>query len=598
MKKQYDKNLIYTVVGLIGSSVILTLSSAFLDTFNMPKFLVLLIGTIFLFPFYLTIRDKKSKQLKLNKFPILLLLFFLTTNFVSLLINGFTYDSIFGSYGRQMGFISLACLIVVASIIITSEDQNYEILLNFLLWSLSISNLYGLFQYLGFDFFAYEKLYDGISSTFGNPNFAGAGAAIAFLLSVRNLFEINSVGKKITNAILLILALTNMFASNARQSFISAAIGLAVLAIYWVKKQSKIIKIVFSAFSVSSFVLIVLSLFQIGPLATILYKSSISERGDFFRAALRMIEQNPIFGVGIDQFGLVYRLYRDINQIQRTGINATSDSAHNSLLQTTATSGLISGLLLATIYISVVFLFIRKRNFNLADFSLLSVWVAISSQNFISVDHPSLTIWWWILSALLLKTHVSNPQLNPKRDITIQDRQILASGFGFISVIFSLILVVPIVSSQQMLFKGFTMGINIQDLNSIEYKKSFFEKSYNKSFGNYQVYRLAANSFFQDGDYETTIIMSKRALEIQPGDYPSSWFLAESYKLTNNPLASKAWLNTIKLDPLNFRNRFEFANSIKDKNPKLSLSELRKAKSLYPDSQTQIQIKELLAQLT
>jgi O-antigen ligase len=598
MKDKSNQNLVYKVIGIIGSLVVLTFSGSFLDAFNMPKFLVLVVGTIFLVSFYLTFNNVNTIRWEPNKFPLLLLLSFMTTNIISIFINGFTYDSVFGAYGRQMGIISLVCLITIASIILISQDSNYEQFLNFLLWSLSISNLYGLFQFLNTDFLQYEELYDGINSTFGNPNFAGAGAAIALLLSIKKLLEKNSVSKKVVYLILSLLAFINMYASNARQSFISAFIGITILGIFWARKQSKTIIICYSGFSIGALAFIVLALFQIGPLTTYLYKTSISERGDFYRAALRMIRENPLFGVGIDQFGLVYRRFRDLDQVQRTGINATSDSAHNSLLQTTATSGVVSGLLLAVIYFSVVYLFIKKRNFELKDFSLLSVWVALSSQNLISVDHPSLTIWWWILSALLLKKHSARMKLEAKSVVNIKERQILAIGVGFVSVLVSTIFVLPIMKSQQLLFKGFTLGINKQDVNSINYKRSIFEKSFSDSFGNYQIFRLAANSFFQDGEYKSAIIMSKKALKIQPLDYPSSWFQAESYKLTNNPLAAQAWLRTTKLDPLNFRNRYEFANAIKDSDPELALLELKKAKALYPDSQTKIQINELIAQLS
>ena len=83
---------------------------------------------------------------------------------------------------------------------------------------------------------------------------------------------------------------------------------------------------------------------QIGPLAQYLYKDSVSVRGFYWRAGMKMFWENPLFGVGLDRYGAYFKEFREVNYPLRYGYEITSSNAHNTLIQIFATGGVMVGI--------------------------------------------------------------------------------------------------------------------------------------------------------------------------------------------------------------------------------------------------------------
>ena len=86
---------------------------------------------------------------------------------------------------------------------------------------------------------------------------------------------------------------------------------------------------------------------QVGPLERFLYKDSVSVRGYYWRAGIEMFNDNPLFGVGLDNYGSFFKEYREVGYPLKYGYSLTSTNAHNVFIQHFATGGIFVG----TIYL-------------------------------------------------------------------------------------------------------------------------------------------------------------------------------------------------------------------------------------------------------
>jgi O-antigen ligase len=78
-----------------------------------------------------------------------------------------------------------------------------------------------------------------------------------------------------------------------------------------------------------------------GPLAAILYKESVSIRGYYWKAALKMFFAHPFTGVGVDNYGDYFKQFRAPEYSNTYGFSIGSTSAHNVVLQFFATGGIL-----------------------------------------------------------------------------------------------------------------------------------------------------------------------------------------------------------------------------------------------------------------
>jgi hypothetical protein len=137
-----------------------------------------------------------------------------------------------------------------------------------------------------------------------------------------------------------------------------------------------------------------------------MYQESVSYRGDYWRAGIRMFNENWIYGVGLDSYGDFYRMYRDTTSANRRGLDMVSNSAHNLFIDLAATGGvvLLIGYLaiLGLVSLSIFGVFRSGSKLTLEYKVLITLWLAFNLQTLISINVPALAIWGWIFSGLIL----------------------------------------------------------------------------------------------------------------------------------------------------------------------------------------------------
>ena len=143
-----------------------------------------------------------------------------------------------------------------------------------------------------------------------------------------------------------------------------------------------------------------------GPLASLLYKDSVTYRGDYWRAGWKMTVENPIFGVGLDSYGDWYRRSRTIEATLRRGPDVTSNAAHNVFLDISSYGGfplvLVYIALMVLVAVSAIKVIGRSRGFNAGFVGLVAGWVAFQAQSIISINQIGLALWGWVLSGLII----------------------------------------------------------------------------------------------------------------------------------------------------------------------------------------------------
>jgi tetratricopeptide (TPR) repeat protein len=198
-----------------------------------------------------------------------------------------------------------------------------------------------------------------------------------------------------------------MLESNVRQSLILFIFGIAVLVYSELAQKSKPISLVWGALVSLGGLLALLGTLQIGPLTKLLFKESITYRGDYWRAAWRMFRDNPVFGVGLGNYGDYFNRYRDAAQVARRGPAVGSDVAHSIPLDFLAMGGFTLGIAyLALIFYSVYLVISKIRSFDGVNkqqgyiiFSLLGAYLL---QSLISIDQIGLAVWGWIFIGVAL----------------------------------------------------------------------------------------------------------------------------------------------------------------------------------------------------
>jgi hypothetical protein len=236
-----------------------------------------------------------------------------------------------------------------------------------------------------------------------------------------------------------------MAISHSIQGIILVIFGFFSITFILLNRKSSKLRTLFYFFSCASFILFILGFLQKGPFSTVLYQRSISIRGDYWRAGIRMIRENPVLGVGLDSYGDYYRMYRDSQAISRNGLESFSNSAHNIYIDLFATGGfslfacycLLNILVIRIIMIGILVYKCRANQLN----TLSSIWIAFQIQNFVSINNSALAIWGWIAGGFILGySHDSNSNINSKRSTRSNSRELLRASLVLLCVSPSIIL--------------------------------------------------------------------------------------------------------------------------------------------------------------
>jgi O-antigen ligase len=434
----------------LGAAVVtLYFNSKIQDPFNSPKMWLLLAISSWLLGYLVFDFRNLIKSLNLKLFSIFVFLF-IGTGLFAAINTDVPYIAYLGEIQRRNGFLSYLALTIIA---ITSAfyiriDSVKRINYVAFFTGLALA-VYGLMQISGVDFVKWNNPYNAIISTVGNPNFAGA--IMAMMAAIIFGPVLNKGFNKIFRVLSLILVLTLLFTiylSDARQGLISIAIGVGFYTLIWVYQQNQKLGHVFAGLGGVIGIFSILGMLQVGPLTSILYKGSVSVRGYYWRAGIKMFTENPLTGVGLDRYGAYFKEYREVKYPLTYGFNITSSNAHDLPIQLFATGGIFFGLsyLLLTFFIlfrGIIAIKSSQGMNQLLITSIFSAWLAYQAQSIISIDNIGISVWGWLLGGavvgLSIKTDPSTETTNLKKKqmgTTSLIQPLVSMGFLIVAIIF------------------------------------------------------------------------------------------------------------------------------------------------------------------
>ena len=192
----------------------------------------------------------------------------------------------------------------------------------------------------------------------------------------------------------------------SQQGFLVLAVGIGVIIGLYLLQFNRNAGIAYGLLSVIGFFAVLFGTLNKGPLSSILYKESVTYRGDYWRAGWKMTVDHPIFGVGMDSYGDWYRRARTLDATLRRGPDVSSNAAHNVFLDISSYGGfpllIIYVGLMVLVVISAIKILKRSKGFDPAFAGIVGAWVAFQAQSIISINQIGLAIWGWVISGLII----------------------------------------------------------------------------------------------------------------------------------------------------------------------------------------------------
>jgi O-antigen ligase len=313
----------------------------------------------------------------------------------------------FGVNGRNTGFLTYLgfSFILVGSAIASGADFLKRLIP--VVYVVGVASLaYGVIQAVGADPITWVNPFSPVFGFLGNPNFQSSllgilGAMVFAQLFVKGL----KLQFKGLIGLYLLVTLYVIKETASQQGFLVLVLGIGVVVGLYVIQMSKKLGVAYGVLSVIGFFVVLFGTLNKGPLA-LLYKESVTFRGDYWSAGWKITVDYPIFGVGLDGYGDWYRRGRTLAATVRRGPDVTSNAAHNVFLDFSSSGGIllvaIYAALMVVVVISAIKVLRRSTGFNPAFASLVAGWVAFQAQSIISINQIGLALWGWVFSGLII----------------------------------------------------------------------------------------------------------------------------------------------------------------------------------------------------
>ncbi len=394
---------------LFGSAITtLYFNSKIQDPFNSPKLWIIMIMASWTTGHLLTKARTRTLQPK-SRISFILTMLFTLSLLLSMLNTEQLYVGLFGENMRRNGFLAYLSLAIIFLATVIYFNSKYINRLNSIAIFVGlVLSIYGLMQVSGKDFVQWNNPYNAIISTVGNPNFAAAIMAVIAVLNFGAFLSIkNKRALKLLHLVTVILLSIAIVLSNARQGIISLALGIGIIVLVFVHQKNRIAGFTLGFFSIVLATFAILGMLQVGPLTQYLYKASVTLRGYYWDAGIRMFIENPLFGVGLDSYGTYFKEYRKPGYSLNYGWDITSTNAHNTPIQLFATGGVFVGLsylglIVYTMYRAFSGLKKFYGNQRLIFSTFFAAWLAFQAQSIVSIDNIGISIWGWLLSAIVI----------------------------------------------------------------------------------------------------------------------------------------------------------------------------------------------------
>ena len=292
----------------IGLTAVLTTAFFYtpaLDPFNLPKAVfVVAIGFGALLGLFPALSGFDRRRW-IAAIPIFLFLVVMTLSAIAGTDN--TRRLLFGAYSRATGLLPYIGLTLIAvALLFAFNAKSYTAIYSSLGIVAGIETIYGLLQLANSDPIKWVNGYNRIIGTVGNPNFMSAvlgftAVAMVGVAASANTPRYLRVIAFVVAPIVLFLGLK----SDSVQGPIITLFGVAIVLVgFLYRKTGKSIWTYgFSALFAGVLILVLAGVAKIGPFADRLYQYTLGVRSQYWRAAIKMMGNSPVAGVGVDSFG-------------------------------------------------------------------------------------------------------------------------------------------------------------------------------------------------------------------------------------------------------------------------------------------------------
>jgi O-antigen ligase len=533
MIKSYARFIVISTLVL----VVLIIVPGIRDLTNIPKLSVLTFGSCFALPILF---NKKLGFLspKNFKYTLPVLIFFLVITILSLLTDQ-KYLAFFGTYGRNNGWLLYFGYVVF--FLLTFFTFNFETAIKFfnsLIFLGGFTTIYGFLQYHGIDVLNYSSS-NLILGTMGNPNFASALIGFANIALTWKITESQRWVFKINYLALLFFQLYVTYLSNSTQGLFIFLLGATIfVGLRYFLYSKKILTLYFGLFTMMALVGLA-GIFQKGPLTSIVYQESTTYRGDFYRAAWKMFQEHPLIGVGIDQMGANYRLYRDLDAALRLGPDTVTNYTHNLFLQVAATGGVILLAAYLLFFFTTIFIGIKSlkkyEGRNRSIFAgIFSLFLAYLIQAQVSIDQIAIGLIGWVSSGILMALSLheelasTSGNLNKfKKNREINFYQYCASS---LLILCTFLLFNPIWKADRYSYLARTTKGDLKDPTYLNLIRNYVLKSTLSAPNSIQYKLDGIPILYNINQLEDAEVLAEDAIEIDPTSYLSYIYAASVYE--------------------------------------------------------------------
>jgi hypothetical protein len=445
---------------------------------------------------------------------------------------------------------------VFVATLVLRRVESFRNILYGLLAAGVINVIYGAWTLAFGDFVSWNNPYDRILGTFGNPNFIGAFLGIFASVLVAYLIKPDTkLAIKLIGLVVLIATALEIKSSKAVQGVVVTGGGTALVIFYYLRsKFSKwtIPFIYLGSVGVVGFVALMGAL-QKGPLTSIVYKTSVSLRGEYWQAGINMANSHPFTGVGMDAYGDWYRRARDAHALILPGPTTTSNAAHNVFIDILAYGGYplfiaYMALFVMSLIAAIKLTFIQKE-FNFVKVGLIVAWICYHVQALISINQIGIAVWGWVTSGALIAYEYStrnsistDVSKNSPRKVVKNNALISPQMLAGLGMVVGILIAIPPLSGD-IKWREAIKAQNV-DLVTAALTPSYLSPSSSNLYAN------ATQIFEQNNLPAMAYKYGKLNTEYNP-NYFDSWRLLYALKNATADDKKLAKENMIRLDPLN-----------------------------------------------
>lgn len=550
-----DKFLARLLASGAGFTTVFVVSGSVTDPVNVPKLLGL--GVFSSAAFAFAASSKLRNRIREVKWQFAFMPLFLACMLTAVAAsNSPLSQNIYGTYGRNNGLLAyffLGLIFLCATLV----RQDFEQISKSLLVAGSINVIYCLWVVMFGDFIGWSNPYGNILGTLGNPNFIGSFLGI--FLAAFLAFALDKQTKKfwrISAWFVIPITAFEIVKSHAIQGRVVAVLGIGILGFLYLRdKIKRIFLVVYAGVGITAGIFAVMGALQIGPLSSLIYKTSVSLRGQYWLAGWNTGSTHPFTGVGMDAFGDWYRRSRDAHALVLPGPDTVVNASHNVPIDLFAFGGwplfTMYLLLVISALIAAIRVVLRTTKFDSTFAILFTSWIGYQAQSIISINQIGLAVWGWLLSGALIGFEISTRNTTSASESLSTEKQSRkrnqgnqpkAVVFASIGGLIGLILALPPLTSDSK-WRSAQMARSVEALEG-SLKPSYFNPP------NSSKYLMSVQSLEESGLFDLSHKYALLATEWNPENF-DSWKILYLLKNTTEKEKEIALAMMKQLDPLN-----------------------------------------------